>query len=217
MQHLVTKKLIILVAFTGNQDGVLRTGVVNGRFNGTPAVDVRLDATAGRCAETAKDFVDDCRAVNRLAHQGPGSLPRNEPFHPFLYLASHDANPRLSCYLEETKRHGMQPSVDEAYRVGMYLLTSLGKYPILYQGDEVMQRGFKWNGNPPNGDPPGDGSGIFDETEEALPTFHEKLRIVRSPLARELDGRLRALEDIVARHATGEVVPALKEMVPGFA
>jgi len=111
-----------------------------------------------------RDFVDDCRAVNRLAHQGPGSSPRNEPFHPFLYLASHDANPRLACHLEETKRHGMQPSVDEAYRVGMYLLTSLGKHPILYQGDEVMQRGFKWNGNPPNGDPPGDGSGIFDET-----------------------------------------------------
>ena len=27
-----------------------------------------------------------------------------------------------------------------------------------------MQRGFKWNGNPPTGDPPGDGSGLFDET-----------------------------------------------------
>jgi glycosidase len=111
-----------------------------------------------------EDFVDDCRAVNRLAHQGPGSSPRSEPFHAFLYLASHDANPRLACYLEEAKRHGMQPSVDEAYRVGMYLLTSIGKYAVLYQGDEVMQRGFKWNGNPPNGSPPGDGSGIFDET-----------------------------------------------------
>jgi hypothetical protein len=33
-----------------------------------------------------------------------------------------------------------------------------------------MQRGFKWNGNPPNGDPPGDGSGVFDETlREPLP------------------------------------------------
>ena len=27
-----------------------------------------------------------------------------------------------------------------------------------------MQRGFKWNGNPPNAQPPGDGSGIYDET-----------------------------------------------------
>jgi alpha-amylase len=111
-----------------------------------------------------KEFVNRCRDVNRLAHQGPGSLPRNEPFHPFLFLASHDANPRLASHLEDMKRQGMQPSVDEAYRVGMYVLTSMGKYPILYNGDEVMQRGFKWNGNPPNGNPPGDSSGVFDET-----------------------------------------------------
>jgi glycosidase len=111
-----------------------------------------------------KEFVSRCRQVNRLAHHGPGRIPRNEPFHPFLFLASHDANPRLASHLEQMKRHGMHPSVDEAYRVGMFLLTSMGKYPILYNGDEVMQRGFKWNGNPPNGDPPGDGSGTFDET-----------------------------------------------------
>jgi len=113
---------------------------------------------------TWKDFVDDCRAVNRLAHQGPGSTPRSEPFQPFVFLASHDANPRLASYLRERKAKGMQPSVDEAYRVGMYLLTSMGKYPVFYQGDELMQRGWKWNGNKPDGDPPGDGSGIFDET-----------------------------------------------------
>jgi glycosidase len=105
-----------------------------------------------------KSFVNSCRDVNRLAHQGPGA--RKEPFQPFLFLASHDANPRLASHLEEMKRKGMQPSVDEAYRVGMYVLTSMGKYPILYDGDEVMQRGFKWNGGPP----PGDGSGVFDET-----------------------------------------------------
>jgi alpha-amylase len=111
-----------------------------------------------------KDFVNRCRDVNRLAHQGPGSAHRREPFATFLFLASHDASPRLASYLEEMKQHGMQASVDEAYRVGMYVLTALGKYPILYNGDEVMQRGFKWNGNPPNAQPPGDGSGIYDET-----------------------------------------------------
>jgi glycosidase len=111
-----------------------------------------------------KNFVNSARDVNRSAHQGPGLQPRAEPFQPFVFLASHDQSPRLASHLEELKRLGMQPSVDEAYRVGMYLLASMGKYPILYYGDEVMQRGFKWNGNPPNGDPPGDGSGVFDET-----------------------------------------------------
>jgi alpha-amylase len=112
-----------------------------------------------------KDNVEQCRSVNRVAHQGPGSVPRTEPFQLFVFLASHDESPRLASYLEEMKSsHGMQPSVDEAYRVGMYLLTSMAKYPILYNGDEIMQRGYKWRGNPPNGNPPGDSSGIFDET-----------------------------------------------------
>jgi alpha-amylase len=111
-----------------------------------------------------KRFVDSCREVNRSAHQGPGRTPRDEPFQPFIYLASHDKSPRLASHLEEKKRQGMQPSIDEAYRVGMYLLTSLGKYPILYYGDELMQRGFKWQGNSPNDSPPGDGSGLYDET-----------------------------------------------------
>jgi len=110
------------------------------------------------------EFVKGCRDVNRLAHVGPGSMPRNEPFQPFIFLASHDASPRLASYLEEMKRHGMQPSIDEGYRVGMYVLNSMAKYVVLYNGDELMQRGFKWNGNPATGDPPGDGSGIFDET-----------------------------------------------------
>ena len=76
-----------------------------------------------------KNFVDACRDVNRLAHLGPGSRPRSEPFHAFLFLASHDANPRLASHLEQMKRHGMQPSVNEAYRVGMYLLMSLSTAP----------------------------------------------------------------------------------------
>lgn len=111
-----------------------------------------------------KQFLDQCRDVNRLAHMGPGMQPRTEPFQLFTFLASHDANPRLASHLGEMKKHGMQASVDEAYRVGLYLLMSLAKHPVLYNGDEVGQRGFKWNGNPPNANPPGDGSGIHDET-----------------------------------------------------
>jgi alpha-amylase len=111
-----------------------------------------------------KKFVEDCRQVNHDAHQGPGMMPRSEPFQPFVYAASHDANPRLASCLEQAKSEGMQAGVDEACRVGMYLLLSMGKYAVLYDGDEIMQRGWKWNGNPPNGKPPGDGSFVYDET-----------------------------------------------------
>jgi alpha-amylase len=110
------------------------------------------------------DSLRACREVNRPAHTGPGTRPRSEPFQPFFFLASHDANPRLASFLEDMKQRGMQPGVDQAYRVGMVLLMSLAKYPVLYEGDELMQRGFKWNGNPPGAQPPGDGSNIFDET-----------------------------------------------------
>ncbi|MHB1560841.1 MAG: alpha-amylase family glycosyl hydrolase, partial [Isosphaeraceae bacterium] len=111
-----------------------------------------------------KEEVGSCRDVNRAAHQGPGSLPRADLFQPFVFLSSHDENPRLASYLGEKKSRGMQPSVDEAYRLGMYILTSIGRYPILYYGDELMQPGFKWNGNPPDAQPPGDGSRLYDET-----------------------------------------------------
>jgi hypothetical protein len=89
-----------------------------------------------------KAFFEQCREVNRLAHEGPGATPRAEPFRSFLFVASDDANPRLASYPEQMKQHGMQPSVDEAYRLGMYLLTSLGSYPVLYSGDELM-RGWR--------------------------------------------------------------------------
>ena len=59
----------------------------------------------------------------------------------------------------------MEATIDEAYRLGMYLLTSLSKDAILYNGDELMQPGYKWKGNPPNHPTdPGDGSRVYDET-----------------------------------------------------
>ncbi len=99
-----------------------------------------------------KSAVAAARDVNRLAPHSP-----DRPYDPFLFIGSHDQNPRLGSHLEESRRRGMQAEVDLAYRVGMYLLLTLGKYPVIYYGEEVMQRGFKWNGH-------GDGSGIFDET-----------------------------------------------------
>lgn len=107
-----------------------------------------------------KDAIRAEREVNRLAPHQP-----DRPFDSFLFVGSHDENPRLASYLEEAKRRGMTAEVDQAYRLGMYFLLTMGRTPVIYSGDEVMQRGFKWNGN-------GDGSGIFDETlREPFPWF----------------------------------------------
>ena len=119
-----------------------------------------------------KQFIDQARALNRTAFDPSLPFP-DQPFESYPYLASHDRNPRLASDLEEMKRRGMRYSVDEGYRLAMYLLLSMASRPILYQGDEVMQRGWKWNGNRRTGsDNPGDGSGIFDETlREPFPWF----------------------------------------------
>ena len=88
-------------------------------------------------------------------------------------MASHDKNPRLASKLEERKRQGMTRGVDEAYRLALGTLLTLSSRPILYQGDELMQCGWKWNGNPRNARrEPGDGSGIYDETlREPFPWY----------------------------------------------
>ena len=88
------------------------------------------------------------------------------PYDSFLYLASHDRNPRLASDLE----HRLGGAVTPRYRLGLCLLMSAGRYPMLYNGDELMQRGWKWNGNGPAGESPGDGTGVYDETlREPLP------------------------------------------------
>ncbi len=136
--------------------------------------DVRADLAhpspglVGRYAQ----FVEQARLLNRTAFDPSLPFP-DQPFEAYPYLASHDRNPRLASDLEEKKGRGMTYTVDQAYRLGMYMLLSMTERPILYQGDEIMQRGWKWNGNPRD-DPrnPGDGSGIFDETlREPFPWF----------------------------------------------
>jgi glycosidase len=111
-----------------------------------------------------KQFIDQARALNRAAFDPSLPFP-DQPFEPYAFVASHDRNPRLASDLEEMKRRGMSYSVDGAYRLALYFLLSMSRRPVLYQGDEIMQRGWKWNGNAPT-DPgnPGDGSGIYDET-----------------------------------------------------
>jgi alpha-amylase len=79
-------------------------------------------------------------------------------FDPFVFVASHDANPRLASFLDRKDKPG-------AYRLAMYLLLLIAKNPVLYNGDEVMQRGVKWDGQ-------ADGSHIYDETlREPFPWF----------------------------------------------
>lgn len=118
------------------------------------------------------NFVRGARDLNRRAYRSNLPFP-DRGFHSFTFAASHDKNPRLASELEEKKRHGMVKSVDEAYRLAMYMLLTIDRHPIIYAGDEVMQRGWKWNGNSPS-DPsdPGDGSGIYDETlREPFPWY----------------------------------------------
>jgi alpha-amylase len=94
----------------------------------------------------------------------------NQPFDSFVYLASHDENPRLMSHLENIVR---AEELEARYRLGLCILMSISARPLIYQGDELMQRGWKWNGNPANAPTnPGDGSGIYDETlREPLPWY----------------------------------------------
>ena len=79
-------------------------------------------------------------------------------FDPFVFVASHDANPRLASFLDQKDKLA-------AYRSAMYLLLLIAKNPVLYNGDEIMQRGIKWDGQ-------ADGSHIYDETlREPFPWF----------------------------------------------
>jgi alpha-amylase len=107
-----------------------------------------------------KQFVDEARALNRTVQSFP-------------FVASHDRNPRLASDLEEMQARGVVTSVDGSYRVAMYALLMIPAHPIIYMGDEVMQRGWKWRGSPPDDrNEPGDGSGIFDETlREPFPWY----------------------------------------------
>lgn len=108
-----------------------------------------------------KDFVTKARAENP-----------NKPYDSFLFLSSHDQNPRLESKLELD----MGPAAGASYRLGLSIMMSLGKHPILYEGDELGQRGWRWNGNASNdSNGAGDGSGVYDETlREPLPWHKTK-------------------------------------------
>lgn len=119
-----------------------------------------------------KTFLEKARSLNRMAYDLSSPFP-DVPFNSYPYVASHDRNPRLASDIEQMNAEGKVQNVNGAYRVALYLLLSVSSHPILYSGDEVMQRGWKWNGNPPD-DPktPGDGSNIFDETlREPFPWY----------------------------------------------
>ena len=109
-------------------------------------------------------FLDNARQLNRTAYDPASTFP-DVPINFYLYVASHDRNPRLASDIEEMKAEGKLPSMNGAYRVALYLLLSVANRSILYSGDEVMQPGWKWNGNRTDDlNSPGNGLNIFDET-----------------------------------------------------
>ena len=77
-------------------------------------------------------------------------LEESNGYEPYVFVASHDENPRLASFLEQRGKL-------DAYPLAMYVLFLVSKHPVLYQGDEIMQRGVKWDGA-------ADGSRIYDET-----------------------------------------------------
>jgi alpha-amylase len=119
-----------------------------------------------------QQFEHAARALNHAAHN-PALPFADRAFHMFPFVGSHDRNPRLASELEDLQRRGRGPGVDPACRFAVYLLLGLASHPVWYAGDEIMQRGWKWRGNPPDHPTePGDGSRIYDETlREPFPWF----------------------------------------------
>ena len=119
-----------------------------------------------------KDFVNAAAALNRTAHEPSLPFP-DQPFHALPFVGSHDRNPRVASDFEEKRNHGMSQTVEEACALATYVLLTLGTHPVVYSGDELMQRGWKWRGNPANTrHEAGDGSGIYDETlREPFPWY----------------------------------------------
>ena len=128
-------------------------------------------------ARPAAGFVGRHRAfldaVADARRREPAIAGRGHPFHPFDYIGSHDRSPRLGSDFEDARGKGMPMDVDTAGRLSHTILLTLGDRAILYAGDELLQRGRKWPGNPPGArNEPGDGSGIYDETlREPFPWY----------------------------------------------
>ncbi len=85
-----------------------------------------------------KQFLEHARALNDLGGSSERTPP---PFQSFSFIASHDRDPRLASDIEDFKARGMSYSIDEGYRMTLYMLLTLASHPVLYAGDELMQRG----------------------------------------------------------------------------
>ena len=111
-----------------------------------------------------KEALTAAKELNVTAYKPSSTFP-DQPFQFYPYLASHDRNPRLASDLQQMQSEGKIKDIDGSYRIAMYALLTLSVRPIIYQGDEVMQKGWKWDGN-------SDGSGIWDETlREPFPWY----------------------------------------------
>jgi alpha-amylase len=153
--------------------GVRKDAVLVGEVLGDERVRVRM--AWGLNGEIDESFMKNARAQletprpgfvghwKRFVERARAENPA-KPYDSFVFLSSHDCDPRLASELE---KHAAG-AADASYRMGMCLLMSIGTYPILYQGDELMERGRKWDGR-------GDGSGVFDETlREPFPWYAAK-------------------------------------------
>lgn len=87
-----------------------------------------------------KSYLDAARTLNRAAYQPPEPFP-DQPFESYYFVGSHDRSPRLATDLEDRKSQGMPGGIDAACRVAAYTLLLLGSHPVIYAGDELMQRG----------------------------------------------------------------------------
>ena len=143
--------------YTWGLDGLVDEPFMNGFRD-----DLRRPATG--FVARYKEALTAARELNVTAYKPSFPFP-DQTFQFYPYLASHDRNPRLNSDLEQMHAEGQIKDIDGSYRIAMYALLTLGVRPIIYQGDEVMQKGWKWDGK-------SDGSGIWDETlREPFPWY----------------------------------------------
>ncbi len=155
----------ILMGEVLGQEGEMRShtlgleGLLDAQFMHGVREHVELP-TAGFVGRV-KSQLEKARQINDTAAHAP-----NRPFEYYPFIGSHDENPRLASKLDKLKADGgLLASVDEAYRLALYMLLTMGDKPVLYNGEELMQRGWKWDGS-------GDGSRIYDETlREPFPWY----------------------------------------------
>ena len=114
----------------------------------TPELGAAVESFMTTVRAALKPYVTGAVYLNFLEGEekrSPSVQFRIDPLGEIEYVSTHDqvlGGPGGQVYL------GCGFPADEAYRLAAYTLLALSSRPSLYQGDELMQRGWKWNGNP---------------------------------------------------------------------